>query len=257
MSAIGIQYGDFDLQTEEVTTTSTDVYSSPRNNVQADKLAESDGAVIVKTAYEPKTFTAEGYLRTDTVEDTQRLMDDFKVALSVPNQAFDIDHAGDTRRYVATAQNVIITNPRGRTRAGFSVEFLCPSGVGSDTYASVLLASKNFSTSTATLGITAGGTYQVEPIITLTVNTVTGGTAKTITVNNDVTRRGLAVTRTWSNGDVLEIDSLNKTIFVNNVPVNFSGQFPVWKPGVGSIGYVDDLTTRDVTVTADYIRRWL
>lgn len=257
MTAVALSFGDYDLQTDTVVTTSTDVFSAPKNNIQADKLAESDGAVIVKTSYDVKIFTVEGLLRTDTREDTQQLMDEFKVALSQPNQAFDIEFAGDIRRYVATAQNIIISNSRMRSTAGFSVEFLCPSGVGSDTYSSTLLASSNFSTSTATLGITAGGTYQAEPVIVVTVNTVTGGTTKTILINNDVTRRGISVTRTWANADVLEIDSLNKTIYVNNVPVEFTGQFPVWKPGVGSIGYVDDFTTRDVTVTADYIRRWI
>ncbi|KSZ59659.1 hypothetical protein Z045_05670 [Rhodococcus pyridinivorans KG-16] len=257
MSAIPVTYGPYSLQTTNVRTTRTNVFSAPRNNIQADKLAESDGAVIVKAQLEPKIFTVEGILRTDSIEATQHLMDQFKAALSVPNQALDIQYAGDTRRFISTAQNIMLSNDRGLASAGFSVEFLCPSGVGTDTYASTLLAPTAITTSTASLGVNIGGTYQAEPTIVLTINTLTGGTNKTVTVTNDVTRRGVAVTRDWAAGDKLEIDTLGKRIYVNNIPMDFIGQFPVWEPGPGSIGVMDDFGARDATVNVEYVRRWL
>jgi len=106
---IGLKYGDFDLQANGVTTTDTDLYSAPQNAVQADDLAEADGSLIVQQRYKSKTFTITGRLRTDTVALTDQLIDTFKIAMSRKNQAFDIDYAGGIRRYLATAQNIIIT----------------------------------------------------------------------------------------------------------------------------------------------------
>lgn len=256
IGATNMQFGDFDFQTTEVAAAVTDIFSSASTSIQADKLAEADGAVIVKSTLEPKTFKVEGTLASDTVEDTHRLIDRFKLAMSEKNQAFDIEYAGDTRRYVSMARNTIISYG-GRLDAGFSVEFLCAAGVGSDTYASTLLASTNVSTTTAILGITVGGTYKAQPVITVTINTVTGATDKTLLINNAVTLRGISVTRTWTAGDVMVIDSMNQAIFINNAAVEFSGQFPEWEVGAGSIGVVNDFTTCDISVEADYTRRYL
>lgn len=256
MSAIALKYGAFDLQTDKITTTDTDIYSPPKNNVQADKLAGADGAVIVKTNFEPKTFTVAGRIRGSTREETEKLIDAFNTAMMQPNQAFDIARSGDIRRYVSTAQGIIISTS-GHNTAGFSVDFMCPTGVASDTYNTALLSPSNVATSTASLGVTVGGTYQAEPVIKLKINTLTGGAAKRITVTNGSTMRGVSVTRNWIAGDTIEIDCLRKTVFVNSVPTDYLGQFPVWVVGPGVIAYSDDFTARDVTIESIYVRRWL
>ncbi|MFF6951830.1 hypothetical protein ACFZAD_24625 [Streptomyces iakyrus] len=253
---IGILYGSFNMQGDGVTVTDTNVYSSPPNRIQADKLAESDGALVVKQQYDSKTFTVEGYLRADTLAGLETLMDTFKAAMAVKNQAFDIDYAGGVRRYLASAQNVIVAKS-SNTTAGFSVEFLSPDGVGWDVDGSPLLSASTLTTSNVLTSINVGGTYQAEPLVTVTVNSLTGGTDKTITISNGTTLRGLSVTRTWTAGDVLEIDSLKKSVFVNDIPAEFSGQFPRWSIGDGSVSYLDDFSTRDVTIEASYTRRWL
>lgn len=256
MASIPIQFGSFSLQSSTVTSTATDVYSPPKNNVQAEKLAGSDGAVIVRSVLEPKTFRVEGYIRGDTREQTEALINAFNTAVFQPNQAFDIEYGGDTRRYVSTVSNVIIST-RGTSTATFSAEFICPTGVGSDTYNSILLSPTVLTTSTGTFGISAGGTYLVEPLITLTVIAVTGGTSKRISITNGSTLRGISITRNWIAGDKIELNTLKKTIYVNNAPHEYLGQFPTWTVGPGVIAYSDDFTTRSVSVEAIYVRRWL
>lgn len=253
---IGILYGSFNMQADGVTVTDTNVYSSPPNKIQADKLAESDGALVVKQQYDSKTFTVEGYLRADTLTDLELLMDAFKAAMAVKNQAFDIDYAGGVRRYLASSQNVILAKS-SNTTAGFSVEFLSPDGVGWDVESTSLLTPTGITLSNVLSSITVGGTYQAEPLIEVTINTITGGTDKTLTVSNGTSLRGLSVTRTWTAGDVLEIDTLTKSVYVNDIPVEFSGQFPRWMVGAGSIGYLDNFSARDITIEASYTRRWL
>jgi len=137
------------------------------------------------------------------------------------------------------------------------VEFLSPDGMGWDLSSTALLTPTGISTATSTLLITVGGSYQSEPLIIATINTVTGGTGGSITVSNNVTLRGLTITRTWANGDVIEIDSSRKTLYVNDLPTEFIGQFPKWDVGPGGIGWLDDFTTRDVTLQASHTQRWL
>lgn len=253
---IGVKYGSFDMQANGYRVTDTDVYSSPENRIQADSLAESDGALVVKQQFTSKTFKVEGWFRGNTIAESESMMDAFKTAMSVKNQVFDIDYAGGIRRYLASAQNVILAK-RGLTSVGFSVQFLSPDGVGWDLTSTSLLTPTGNTLSTNSYAITSGGSYQSEPLIKVTVNTVTGGTSKTIQISNGSTLRGISINRTWANGDVVEIDSLKKTVYVNNIQTQFTGQFPKWESGTGVLNYIDDFTTRDVTIEASYTRRWL
>ena len=255
---IGLKFGTFNLQdpANGIWVTGTDVYSAPANNIQADTLVSADGALIVKQQYASKTFTVDGILRKNTIAELEACIDAFKIATSIHNQAFDLDYAGGIRRYLASAQNVIIAK-RGNTTASFSVQFLSPDGVGWDIGSSSFLATTGTTLSNVSYAVTVGGSYQAEPLITVVVNTITGGTSKTMTVTNGVSLRGISVTRTWTAGDRLEIDSLKQTIYVNDIAQEFRGQFPKWEVGSGSIVYLDDFTARDTTISASYTKRWL
>jgi hypothetical protein len=253
---IGVKYGSYDMQGGGSVVTDTDVYSAPPNSIQADALAELDGSLIVKQRYTSKTFRVEGYLRADSIAALETLIDTFKRAMSVKNQAFDIDYAGGIRRYLASSQNTMISKS-SLTTAGFTVEFLSPDGMGWSLDSTALVTPTGITTSSASIPLTVAGSYQCEPKISVKLNTLSGGTTKTISITNDATLRGISVTRTWVAGDLLEIDSLAKTVFVNDIPVEFKGQFLTWAVGAGAVGYLDDLTARDATITASYTRRWL
>lgn len=253
---IGVAFGSFDMQADGVTVTATDVYSAPPNEIQAVELAERDGALIVQQRYQSKRFTVEGHIQKDTVSELESALDAFKTAMSIKNQAFDIDYAGGLRRYLASAENIIISRA-APTTAGFSVEFLSPDGMGWDTNSTELLEPANVSNSSQSYAITVEGSYLAEPLITVTLSSVTGATSKTVTISNGVTLRGLSITRTWANGDAIEIDSMNKTVYVNDIATDFLGQFPTWATGDGTIEYLDDFTTRTASITASYTRRYL
>lgn len=253
---IGVNFGNYPMQADGVVVTESDVYSAPENEIQAVELAQRDGALIVQQRYKSKRFRADGHIQKDTVSELESALDAFKAALAVKNQAFDIDYAGGVRRYLASAENIIISRA-APTTVGFSVEFLSPDGMGWDVNSSELLAPSNVSTSAQSFGIEVGGSYQAEPLITVTLNDVTGGTSKTITITNGVSLRGISITRTWTTGDVMEIDSMTKTVYVNDVATDFLGQFPTWDTGAGTIEYLDDFTTRTASITASYTKRYL
>ncbi len=253
-----IEFDSYSLQADGVYTTDTDVFSAPAVNINAEKLAEADGSVIVKTQLDPKVFKCEGYMQAATTAALDTLIDTFKTNLNKVSANFDIDYAGGTRRYIATPRNMIISRPKGLNSAGWSVEFYCASPVGYDTTTSTLLASTVVTSATSQLSITNDGSYIAQPLITVTLTSGTGlTTSKSISISNDTNLRGITVTRDWTAADVLEIDCLNQTVYVNNVSVEYTGQFPKWSSGAGGIGYLDDFTTRSVSVEATYTKRYL
>ncbi|GAA1053901.1 phage distal tail protein [Dietzia natronolimnaea] len=256
---IGIRYGQFNLQDPQrgIWVTSTDVYSSPESSIQADTLTQADGALVVQQRYRSKNYSIEGVIRRATVPQLEQAIDEFKMAMAVRNQAFDIDYAGGVRRYLSYANTVTISRNAHGTSARFVVSFLCPDGVGWDVNSSALLEPTGITASGATSPIHVGGTYKAQPTISVTINTITGGTDRVITISNGTTLRGISVQRDWVAGDILEIDSLKMTVFVNNVAVDFTGQFPQWEAGPSSISYLDGFVARDVTLQVAYTRRWL
>jgi phage-related protein len=258
MAATNIHFDVLNLQDgANIFTTSTDVFSAPPVLLQTEKLAETDGTVIVKKTFDGKVIKCQGYMQTDTVANLDLLLDNFKRGLNKQNQNFDIDYAGSTRRYMATPQNVVISRTNGLNTAGWSADFYCANPVGMDTSSSTLLGATTITSSTGTSSIVVDGSYKADPIIFVTLTSLTGSGNHTITISNDATLRGVSVTRTWTAGDVLEIDCLNKTVYVNNGVVPFAGQFPSFDPGNGGIDYLDDFTARSATISATYTRRFL
>lgn len=253
---IGLKYGSFNLQANGFRVTDTDIYSAPTNKIQADPLAERDGALIVKQQYDSKTFTVEGWFRKSTIAEAEQARDEFMRAMGAKNQALDIDYAGGVRRYLASAQNVIVSRI-GLTSFGFSIQFLSPDGMGWDLNSTTLVAGELITTSFETMSIDVGGSYKAEPVINVLINDVVGGVGKTVTISNGVSLRQIQITRDWSANDLLEINTLEGTVFVNNIPADFTGQLPEFETGMGRLGYNDDFTSRNVLLTAGYVRRWL
>lgn len=252
-----VAYGTFNMQADGVRVIDTDVYSAPPNKIQADALAERDGSLVTQQQFDSKPFNVSGLLVKSTEEELEDLMDVFKQAMARKNQPFDIQHGSGTRRYLASAQNIIISK-RGLTSAAFSVQFFSPDGMGWDLEARDLISTTNVTLSNVTIPLTVEGSYKADPIIRITVNTVTGGsTNKTISISNAATLRSLSVTGTWTAGTVLEIDTLKGQLLVDGLAREFRGQLPSFDPGEGALVYLDDFTSRDVTILSSYTRRWL
>lgn len=253
---IGVKFGGYDLQSGGVVIEETDVWSPPDREIQAAELAGRDGALVVQQRYRSKRFSIRGHIQKPTRVEADQARDAFLVAVSTKNTSFDIDHGSSIRRYLASANNVGLTRPTPTTFL-FDVEFLSPDGMGWDIDTTQILAPTNVSTTAASIPITVGGTYQSEPMITLIMSSLTGGTNRTVTVRNGETMRGLSITRDWSLGDTLEINSLKKSVYINGVTTMFTGQFPVFEPGQRILGYVDDLTSRSASLSMSHIQRWL
>lgn len=257
---IALAYDAFSLQGDGIYTSDTDIYSLPPRTIQAPVLANRDGSKIVNTRYESKVFTCSGYMKAEHIPALDLLIDQFKTALNKQNQYFEMDYGEETRRYIATPRNLIISRERGLNAAGWSCEFFCEDPVGWATEPWYALNDSDTVTATsslATIPLYINGSYKAEPEITVVFTDITATGEQTVTISNAGTLRGVFITRTWADGDVLEIDSLKKTIYVNGATFDFGGQFPVWDTGLGGLTYNDTFTDRSVDITVMYTRRFL
>ncbi|AZZ51433.1 phage distal tail protein [Rathayibacter festucae] len=255
--AIQLSYGALNLQTLPITSVESDVWSPAQKNIQTETLAQSDGSVYVRDSLETKTFTVSGWIRAATIAELDAALDALYLGLAPSQQPFEIDNGTGKRRYIATAQMPLISRAKGQTSAGFSIAFTVPSGVGQDLTERYLIQGYPITAASQAIPIAVGGTYKTQPSLRLELTTVAGSGTRTVTITNGTSLRGMAITRTWANGDIVEIDSLNQTVYVNSISTPFSGMFPQWGPGVGVINYLDDFTSRSANLTARYTRRWL
>lgn len=250
-------FDGFDMQAGGIVTSRTTFYSPAKRNIQEEQLAESDGVVFVKDFLGAKSFTCSGTLKASTIAATDTLIDTFLAAMNKSKKLFVIDYAGGSRQIMVTPQLPIIVREDGLNLATWSIEFKSENSAASDTTSSTLITSTAITTTATPIALTVVGSYKAEPYITFTLTSVTGGTSKTITISNGTSLRGISINRTWANGDILEIDSLNKTVYVNSVAVESTGLWPSWDSGAGSLLYNDDFTTRSGTIVATYTKRYL
>lgn len=257
-AGVPLTYDWYSLQSSTVTTTSFEDGGTPERVLDIYNLVNFGGAVISDDNYYRKQIPAKGYLSGTSVADLESLIDTFQAALAKRDKNLDIVYAGGTRRYTATPSRVVVTRDRRATPfADFEVDFIATS-YGQDTAVTTLLAASTDTTASRTVSLTIGGSAPEQLLRTqITVTAATGLSGKTIGIQNSATGERLYVTRTWIVGDILEVDTANRTVKVNGILTDFNGAFPIFESGSQSLVIDNDFTTRTLTTTIDYSKRWL
>lgn len=251
---INILYDSYSLQSNGVTTSQLDGYNAPNRELQIENVAGADGGVLVEARYATSTITASGTLQADTQLELEVLIQTFKRSLNKTEKELRITDEGDFTRFVCTPGVIIVERERGLTRATWQVDFVCANPIGwfQD---EVALLSETYSSATVTSPIEVEGSYKAEPTIVMTINSFTGAGDQTISLQNGKTSAGISITRTWTAGDEIEIDSLNYSVKVNGQEIDFNGLFPSWDAGLGTVYYVDTFSARDVDIIISYTKR--
>ena len=170
------------------------------------KLVRSNGAKFTGSTVGEKPLTIEGYISKTTVADLQIKCDELVLKLSAKEKNLDITYAGATRRFVATLNNLVIT--QNGTYATWSAEFLCYEAFGKDT-AATDLACKNAAVTTATYNSneTFGGTANAKPVITLDFAFIEPTwISKYLEFLNTSLSKRLRITRQWATFDKISFD---------------------------------------------------
>lgn len=220
-------------------------------------LAATDGNVPSRATYPRKRVVLEGFVAGSTENDLDARIDALKAIFSQDSKNLDIYYNGASRRYVGVVDSMPVPRRQRGMFATFTVVLTCQP-FGSDTSSTSLFSAANYTSDAYTATPTIGGTAPIQlPIFTITIDAKTGA-GDFIQLANDNNGQimliyGLGLT----DGDVLVIDSVTKTVTLNGNQVDVYGTFITLEPGASSITYTDGFTTRTVDISGVYYKRYL
>lgn len=227
-----------------LTVLATDPYTPPKRTVSSGIIARSNKSKVASAFYTERYIT----VRVNVVRATRALMEQSLDSLMTLLQGIEkilvLNQGANGRKYYATLSDTNIV-AAGGSYLEMDLIFECADRFGYDSAATLLLQVTNFTSSNRSDPLNFGGSAPWQaPVITLTYSVVTGGTSKAVTIGNSNTGQQVVITRTWAAGDVIQIDSFNKTVKVNGLEVAFVGAIPEWPPGSGYWYYSDTLASR-------------
>lgn len=260
-----LTYDSNDLQTYNPATRVGIITNSIEHTDLPDKVAQlyakadANGSSIPAINYPSKTIPIAGSIHGSSQADLDSRIDTFKSYFNGKDKNLDIAYGSGTRRYIATANSVSVKRKQKSLYASFSVEFICTNPFGLDTSTTNLWTAKTgFTSATFTEAPTIGGTapYQL-PVITITVNSLTGAGDYVQISNNNNNQELMIYGVGIEAGDVIVIDCANRVVTINDIEIVPYGTFLELEPGAASITYTDGFTTRSVDVVGTYVKRWL
>lgn len=234
----------------------TDPYRYPQRNLANLVLANSDKSVTSSAYFESKKINIQAEIGQDTRELLDAAIDTLYQYLAGIEKALVISSGSGTRSWTATLENISITDALGG-HAVVEIQFLCADPFGRDVNSTSLFSTALTGSSSETSFVTSGSAPFQQPIITITLSALTGGTSKVVTIGNHDNGQALSISRSWTAGDVIVIDCQAKTVKVNGTEVAFTGAIPEWARGAGIMDYSDTLTTRTRTMSAVYYKRYI
>jgi len=220
----------------------------PDYEIRQYKVARANKSIVTSKEAVSKNLSVIGQICKSTRAETESFVALLKLAVFGINGVLMVRQAGFDVSYNATCTevnlnwdgslvlvtlNFLASNPFGKVEPAQVVNF-----------PSITSANQSFT-------LAATSTTQINPVITLSYTGITGGTGGSVTIRNAETLSGITITNDFATNDVLYIDSENMIVTLNDIPVDFSGTFPIFVPNIASIfvpqvniDYLDTFTTR-------------
>jgi phage-related protein len=233
----------------------------PNRNVTDYTLARTDGRKQIAAFYDNRQIVVTGaIIATDVPTFESNRASLFQI---LDGQDLPIDLIVNTvqQRFYGTVASLIFSESSGGFGV-FTLTFECSSPFGIDPNLLPGLASTAISAQPSTQNLASiQGTYKCSPKLSVYITSGTGINAVTnfVKLTNVVTGKYIQITRAFAVGELLVIDVYNKTVTVNNLAVDYSGNLDLfWAIGAGGqIKYEDNFTTRSIKLTFDYYPRYL
>jgi phage-related protein len=225
----------------------------PSRELKTFKLARSDKSITTSAEYSSKTATVTLILRGCNRGETETVMRNLKVLLRPINQELKVSQAETDTIYKSATLNGIsytwVSN-----KAIITLTFIASDPIAYEDDIRTLL-NINVTSSTNVTSINNEGSFDAQPIISLSYNSVTSGTSQSLSIRNEETGQGITLNGNFATSDTIEINSADQTIVMNGANIDFSGQFPTFPPGTGAFGYSDTFSGRDVDISVTYVKR--
>lgn len=249
-----VSYNAEDLQTENIRIEEVLHQSIPAKDAQALAVAHGNTSYVPYENSPHKIVTLIGQIEGDGIDDTEARIDAFKAIFNAKNANLDIGWAASTRRYNAiTVTGCDVRQPGGLAFANFTVTILCqPFGTPTTPTVAIAEAGETATTATYSHDFIGSAEHQL-PVITITINTVTGGDGF-ISITNGANDQGITiVNQTFVATDEIEISTKNRWVKLNGQEIDYLGSFPEFELGSQTIKYADGFTTRNYDIDADYL----
>lgn len=240
-----------------VTILGSDAYKPAKRKLNVIEIARSPLARTNSAFYKERTITLRIGITRSTRDLAEISLDSLLNLLAGVEKELIIKQSDTTRKYICTFADSEITNAGG-SYIEIDLMFNCPDRFGYDIAPTLLLQISGYTSSVKTDLITVGGSAPTQvPLITYTITALTSGASKNIVIGNGRTGQAVTINRTWTAGDVIQIDCKNQTVKVNGTDVNFTGAIPEWETGVQYITYSDTLATRTFSGQVTYYKRYV
>lgn len=222
----------------------------PTRDIKIHKLARRSLSIITSSEYSQKSIPLWADICSGDRQDTEATITQLKALIQAQNGSLRVLESGQEVEYTATLNEFNIE--WNGQHAYCTIVFIASDPLGRVLQDNELANIVGVTVPSITQTINVAGSYTAEPVISVSISSVTGATPGTINVYNSRTNQGITVEANYTDGDILVIDCLNYTVQINGANHDFEGIFPTFPPGAQQIGYSDTFSTRNVNISATY-----
>lgn len=232
-----------------LTIIGTDPHRPPERSLNSSEIARADRSAVAAAFYKSRKVHVLAALAASNKASFQTALRSLESLLQATEAALVFSIGGVQTQFTATKSNITLSNEAGGF-AELDIEFFCSDPIGVAVSATTLYSYAHLVGGAYSFAISWSGNVRQQPVVTVTVNTLTG-TSNTITIANPTTGESVAVTRTWSAADVLVVNSKTKSVTVNGSAVAYSGTIPE-TGGTEALTYADNFTARNIALDITY-----
>lgn len=255
-----IEFNGYSLQSADVISADIEAWSAPNRELVTFKTPRADGGGWNGDYFRERRIKVSGIIEQTTATLLNEELDTFKRNMATPQGNLDLKVNGEIRRIVATlADPEMIFNRREGyhiTFVPFDMTFLAIEPMyHSLEYESEAYEDITFLTYPSEIEVT--GSYKAQAVVILIIQAATAIT--TISFENTTNDDLVEVTPSggFSAGDVLVIDSEEKSLTINGVEVDYDGVFPELNVGTNEFTIEATGTSIEYTATVKYRKTYL
>lgn len=179
-----------------------DLNAYPEYEIRRYKVARAEKSIVTSKEAVQKPIPIYGYICGANRSEIEQNLALLKLAVYGSSGTLKVFQAGQDTIYQATCDDM--TEEWNKNTLEVTLNFTANNPYGHELEQTVLNF-PNITTSESTFTLIGSSVAPIRPAITLTYNTVTGGTNKTVTIRNAETQIGISITNTFASGDVLSL----------------------------------------------------
>lgn len=235
----------------------TTAYQPAKRKLATSDIARTNRSTIDSAFYNKRTVSIGIGINRATRDLVEQSLDSLYTILQGREKILQVKQSGGNRQYTATYSDTVF-KVEGGAYIEAALVFETSDHFGYDANPTLLLQVSGYTSGQRTDALTVGGSAPwQQPIITLTLTSLTGSSTRSVIIGNGATGQAVTISRTWASGDVIQISAPDGTVKVNGIAVAWSGAIPEFAPSTGYLTYSDTFTARTFSNNVIYYKRYV